>query len=1128
MNQILNKYTLCLLLILAAFMTTTSCVDDFRTDFGVIDGSEKEISVTFAFEPNSESNLASRSESGTSIQNINTLRMLVYDKEGNLIENMDYCIWKDGKGGYHTDVITNEKNELADNRLDSEKSGEGELEDNLSGKVTCNLKIPTGEYYIYGVANVDDLDDYDYSTRDKLKSISRTWNPDDISANSEMFGIFDVKSNRDATDDKPIKLTTASAELHCWLRRLASKVTVAFDGTGLYDNVQVYIESIALKDIPKTCSLGNANRAGQSDMSDPDSRYDKASRYTVGNGLIENGDVIVIQTIDGDKKSIVPANFIHVCNTSHAYLGKGEDGHDEEKVKRTHAHTAESLFFYENIQGEGKDKRQDYKGDPVTGGPDGALDHPGLSEDDPTYVWKDDKPYGTYIEVKGWYRCVAADGHVGDGPITYRFMLGKDVLKDYNVERNTHYKLTLCLKGYGNDADWHIEYEHERGIHVSSPQYISYLYNKKMMATVKIKGKIPNGYKLRAKILKQSNWKPWGDGSESFQTPSTDFYYTGTVYNDGPWLGFLSLRQTHTVKLEYPGYEGAPSNIPGYTEEQAINFNESYFNGTDKRVKCTDRGCRYYEVEPSETGYESNDDNADGMYFVSELDNDATGTTERLFRIPLYTRAKELITKIGFTGNNPYTSYPRKTTIEFTVVKSETDTMAVADFGRVYLDMIQVRRILNPKGVWRSKGSTEPFHVCLMRLPNENADEFEPFLSEGKWSAEVISKEGAQIVTLSSTIEGSGNGHVQSFVNRIEGESEHNIDFWINFNGSEGNAIIKVRYHNLTCEHDIYCRNGYEEPIAMFDNSKIKWPSYNIAYFENGKAVYTKSPLEEGSLFRHCNNTAILASNNTAEQRGKEPAPFEVILPNGKKSETNVAWGDITPSFGTLAKDSENRDYYRWEITNEKEHIARGEDYYELIASEGSDMTFPIGKAYGILYGDGATGTIANKKDAWGYDNTDGTASPKGMRGVFVFNSNNCRQIFFPIGTSGYGHRKAHYGYANYDPEGALRYAGRSERVPNTNTAFLQYRPLFIDLAERPGAVYWMEHFYKSIPKKTNASNIKFYDASKSVAFDINFFTMGFEGYGENDAMTADGNPGDAVILSRSHACFIRTVIENP
>ena len=79
------------------------------------------------------------------------------------------------------------------------------------------------------------------------------------------------------------------------------------------------------------------------------------------------------------------------------------------------------------------------------------------------------------------------DKKVGRGPIKYRFMLGKDVITDYNAERNHHYKLTLKFKGYANDADWHIEYEEpEPGIEVPNPYYISYLYNRTMNLPVKI------------------------------------------------------------------------------------------------------------------------------------------------------------------------------------------------------------------------------------------------------------------------------------------------------------------------------------------------------------------------------------------------------------------------------------------------------------------------------------------------------------------------------------------------------------------------------------------------------------------------------------------------------------------
>ena len=65
---------------------------------------------------------------------------------------------------------------------------------------------------------------------------------------------------------------------------------------------------------------------------------------------------------------------------------------------------------------------------------------------------------------------------------------------------------------------------------------------------------------------------------------------------------------------------------------------------------------------------------------------------------------------------------------------------------------------------------------------------------------------------------------------------------------------------------------------------------------------------------------------------------------------------------------------------------------------------------------------------------------------------------------------------------------------------------MFYDLFERPGAIYQCRNRLES----TNN------EVKNSSAFDINYFTMGFEGF-ENGA--SNNNNG-----SDSDACFIRTV----
>ena len=164
-----------------------------------------------------------------------------------------------------------------------------------------------------------------------------------------------------------------------------------------------------------------------------------------------------------------------------------------------------------------------------------------------------------------------------------------------------------------------------------------------------------------------------------------------------------------------------------------------------------------------------------------------------------------------------------------------------------------------------------------------------------------------------------------------------------------------------------------------------------------------------------------------------------------------------------------------------------------------------IGKAYGVLYGDGATETQKSVEVALGYDhNEDPTNSKKGMRGCFVFNINNSHNIFFPIGKSGYGRRKGMT--SNGEKVGALRYAQRTDYYNNDGTGNIQYVPLFYDLFERPGAIYQCRNRLSSTGS----------DVKKSSAFDINYFTMGFEGFENGASNNSDGSDSDA--------CFIRTV----
>lgn len=1140
-----------ILYVMAAIVASAilwSCEDDFKPDMGgIVEGVPTTVSVTVAFDVEDAVDVMSRAgendikvlgyEKGDAIQNIESLWVVLYDKDGNLVHKLH--VYEKGKFDFHPGIVSNVKYDLSDNRL-PEESGLG---DNSAGKLTFDLNITSGRYYVYGVANVDDFASLDVSSPVALKSIKRNWVLDDIKQNSEMFGIFSIGSNRQALDANPIGVRADGATMHCWLRRLASKVTIAFDGSELFDNVEVYIDTIMLCDVPKQCFLGEDNHPGR-DYFDPEVMSPSDKRYDIDNGLHPVGGMVEIQKLsDADLDYLVAPNYYHVCNGSHIYgfdnnFQTDKDGHpvinpatDPQINKDKHSFKAPALYFYENLQGIGKDKKQSQDGLSIT--------HPRPEENNLTSGWKDNKAYGTYVEVRGYYRCNTIGSTISSGWIRYRFMLGQNASTDYDARRNTHYKLTLKLRGYANQYDWHIDYKEKNGIFFTSPQYISYLYNKQMYATVKVVGEMDEATGLVAEIVGEplpgnvkdnSYWRPWGNGTKEFPNPDdamlpgTNYpiYFKGDNLNkaaDGPQTSFLSLYQGNRMRIDVPGYQGTASNETP-TSTALAYLEEDYTN--------THVGERTYST--IEGGQPSVDADLHGKYTVQVTKSDpVTGIPlERIFRIPLYTREKELITRTGFTGNNPYTSYPRRAKVRFTAkIKNEVGELVDQSCE---LEIIQVRRVVNPKAIWRSgKTAPEDFNVTLLRMPYDGSPDFVEFESSGKWSAEVISQSDP-IISLTSTTKGSGPGPDQVNSRRIEGEDECPIDFKVNFNGAKGFAIIRVRYHNYTCEHDIFCRVGYDQ-VELVPGSGVYWMPSNVYRFDaQGNAIYADSPLQEGSLFRRASLDAIVPTGNPVNSY-KATASDNDQLPvkkKGSNTEERVNWSSLAVNIEPIKLPSEDTLVHVWTINNPTEHIAEMKEYKQLTANS-NDADPDIKKAYGVVYGDGANEVQTKVADAYGYDSQTGADSKKGMRGVIVYNKNNCRQLFLPLGMSGHGRRKGKGGWSpDPAPRGTMRYASRGERYTGCTD-----QPLFYDLYRRPGAIYWCKSFRSPIrqivvnvpdpanPKKTVSKKIN--DVDDSSAFDINFFSMGFEGFANGAVGSNDYRNG-----LYSDACFIRTVTTVP
>lgn len=499
-----------------------------------------------------------------------------------------------------------------------------------------------------------------------------------------------------------------------------------------------------------------------------------------------------------------------------------------------------------------------------------------------------------------------------------------------------------------------------------------------------------------------------------------------------------------------------------------------------------------------------NQGNSDGKCIVRN-----EGDSVFHVQLPMYTRAKQLIKTTGYTGNNPYVAYQRRSEVKIVVTFTNGSKISTdgTDFsGNPLLNednannqnpiIYQVRRIVNPKGVWRSHDNDKDFHVQLKRLPKENAEKFETFASEGPWKAYVYCGTDNFIALSDET---------RASTDTIGGETGSTIDFRIKFNGTcspqeNRYAIIRVEYHNYTCYHLIFVRQG-DAPDDLFDGTGTKWHAHNL----RTSSKETDSPLEEGSLFKFLNLDqpidAMCNKNSETPWIYITPDKFEydsnnlLIATNDTKNKPETTWSAITaPDFKPWDTSIAEPFFNDPQISNAR--IASYEDFLALYQGE------DIAEGYGVLYGDESLETLDLITEVYGYDYEN---TQRGMRGCFVYNKRNGKNLFFPIGASGYGHRKhndMNYGTDYAREVGVLRYSGgRNTYLPET---VADNTPLLYDIYMRPGAIYWLNKYSRNEEKEEGHKNI--------IAWDFNYFTFDFFPYGVSTAQ------------SGCDACFIRCV----
>lgn len=667
-------------------------------------------------------------------------------------------------------------------------------------------------------------------------------------------------------------------------------------------------------------------------------------------------------------------------------------------------------------------------------------------------------------------------------------MLGKDVTTDYDAQRNYHYKLTLTLKNNANENDWHIVYDLDPDIIGLDPCYISYLYNQTMDYSLTIVGgelqeltaQIPNNE------ITQKSWSPkGGEVTEADQAAAQavggKVYWDGAVYDPGPWNGFLSLRKTTETRYGSIA-ENYGSTNPNTYKLNKIKFYGSYAENPDpKNNNVNNLGYREYLVTPGVHQDEAGD------YTVTK-----TAPNEYTVKIPLFTRPLVMVAQTGYSGNNPYVAYNRLSQVVFTA-KVLTPEGEIKTIDKT-INVIQARRVVNPKAVWRKADSTRPFHVQLKIRESQTSDSFTDLLSEGPWRAEVTCGDWITLMPTSGASKLNPDGSISDTGITYDPTTEvgRAIDF--SFKPSSATStprggIITIYYNNYSCVHTIFVRQGYE-PVQFYGAGPM-WHTGNLftGGDENTDAVEVDDPQVEGSYFRRYNRLyPIDASSNTA------PDPFEVV--DRLNSNFTIAGTNETKRWSDITLSPMPTTWGNFTVNGNSCRLPSEAEWKSIIGNSNTIY------GYGILYGDEAVETKTSITEAYGADSTN---KAFGMRGMIVCDESTGTQIFLPIAASGYGRfkQKCPVDANNRLPKGyggVVQYANRHAPFPSTGDWNVSYKPLFYDLYANLGTLYWF-----------NGND----------ALDINYTTIDFALQTQADVGVVWGNNADP---SGTDAIHIRLV----
>lgn len=1091
----ISTYIIYIVTLLSA-MILTSCEDDFGNEFAPIPEGETQVNFELGFPQYEGADLSSRA-AGDAIDKIETVWIVAFDPDGNFV------------GAYEIKDFTQKETEK-----DQPTYGKDDKGTIPTAHVEFKKTFPNGRYRMFAVVNVN-LGDYSeeyYNRIEALRQFPLIWvdgeNGDEsdqsnVSKNNQMFGFFvngDAETKRDGSQENVISIggSNGITSLHAWVKRAASKVTIAFDTNDLRENIFIYLKSVSIVDVPRFCYLADPNKPGTDEYNEALQEYNSTFRATLG--TFANTQTIYFKGAESKHTGIVDYQKWPMISRGDSIFGLYSDDHErvhnmgnEERIKREHQRAARALYFYENIQPDGTPGTESEKSQVVEGDTDPSLPSFPNGNHPDNDAWKDARPHGTYIEVQAYYENINSD-HPSKGDITYRFMLGKDTKINYSAERNHHYMLTMKFVGNANDIDFHIDYDEENKPGMYAPDVMMpYYYNEYSYAIVRATP-VP-GYELTKmeSYIMDNEWRPitLGAGDDV-----SDLYNTTTwkLQVDG---SFTVGGNNHYANSSYPkdfpdlpgatGKDIAANNCEfGYLSLYKIARATVQTGGGSSNPKVGVEGCRraYYNFEgksislgkrifdtgiPTQDGTITTEDKTYGTYSItrSRYKRDINGSADAvdyICKFPLYTRSKTIGTWEVYTGANPYYTNSRYARVRYIAHYKRTkgtETYTDTTDCNVY----QTRRLDNPRAIYRSHDSTEPFLVTLMRQDNRDNQNptFSPVESRGPWTAEIL-------VDPTGLVRLSANGQVTTGQGgKITGKTNSYIEFTYTPQGTttEDNsrcAIIMLHYHNNTCTHPILVRQGYA-PMKLVDNGPT-WSTFNA----HDSYTLAKSPLSIGCLARRYSGLSYPIQEISEGNFGYGKAPgvdakFPTFNVNSREWEYVNGWRDIPAYVNDKGKQDAFTDLAftdRYGNNREYRLLLCDELPTMGISITGYDLDTKINYGFGIVYADGAKSTLATP-DAVKFTDPYNTVttSEKGAIGVVAYNIETGANLFFPFGITGHGRRKSKQ-FLSLDPSTSIQAYGinryGSIDVKLDQREFDNYRPLAWNLPEQMGATYWINN----------------------------------------------------------------------